>query len=287
MAAAGVAGVSPHIRPGVTLVAAAAAAAAIVPLGQWLFTLLATTTGLGSAGDAVQETVFTLIVFGALLAVATIGLTVEKGWGQLVGHAPGQMIALGLSGGVGGLLAAAGLAALASPSLPGAAAGAGVGALLGGTLLILFQAGVEEVYFRGWLQPVLSRAWGDIAGLLVTAATFSILHLIGADRSLLTIVNLVLGGLLFGLVAQRSGGIVLAVAAHFGWNWAESIGLGLIPNPGGGSFGAIHDIDFAGPALWGGAPEGLNASIAMTFALVALAIPAVAWRGVSPTARHD
>lgn len=278
-AGAGIAGGSIHVRPVVTLVVAAAAAAAIVPAGQWLFETLAGGTGLATASAAVQETVFTLLVFGALLGVAAIGLTLEKAWGQLAGPAVTMMAGIGLAGGIGGLLAAAGLAALAAPVLPGATAAAGgVGALFAGTLLILFQAGVEEVYFRGWLQPVLSRAWGDLAGLLVTAAAFSILHLIGADRSLLTIVNLVLGGLLFGLVAQRSGGIVLAVAAHFGWNWAESIGLGLIPNPGSGSFGAIHDIDFAGSVLWGGSPEGLNASLAMTFALVALAIPAVVWR---------
>ncbi|WP_426166025.1 CPBP family intramembrane glutamic endopeptidase [Sandarakinorhabdus sp. DWP1-3-1] len=277
-AGAGIAGGSAHVRPAVTLVVATAAAAAIVPMGQWLFEALATATGVAAASAAVQETVFTLIIFGALLAVAAVGLTLEKAWGQLAGPAVATMAGIGLAGGVGGLLAAAGLAALAAPVLPGTSA-AGAGALLAGTLLILFQAGVEEIYFRGWLQPVLSRAWGDLAGLLVTAAAFSILHMVGGDRSLLTIVNLVLGGLLFGLLAQRSGGIMLSIAAHFGWNWAESIGLGLVPNPGGGSFGAIHDIDIAGPVLWGGSPEGLNASLAMTFALVALAIPAVAWRG--------
>lgn len=279
MASAGVAARSIHLRPTLTLTVALGAAAAIVPLGQWLFEAVAANTSVGAAGAAIQETIFTLMIFGALLGVAAVGLSLDNGWKALIGGAPARMAGVGLAVGVGGLLSAAGLAALASRIVTGVAAGAGAGALIGGTLLILFQASVEEVYFRGWLQPVLSRAWGSLAGLLVTAAAFSILHLIGGDRSLLTIVNLLLGGLLFGLLAQRSGGIVLAAAVHFGWNWAESIGLGLVPNPGMGSFGALHDVDIVGSVLWGGSGEGLNASLAMTFALVALVLPTIVWRG--------
>lgn len=269
---------SAQLRPVLTLVVALGAAAAIVSLGQSLFEVLATKAGLATASPAVQETVFNVLVFGALLAVATVGLRLDHGWRHLLGSGAVPMAGAGLAVGIGGLLVAAGLAALASPVAAGVAHGAGVGAFLGGTLLILFQASIEEIYFRGWLQPVLSRAWGSLTGLLVTAAAFSALHLIGGDRSLLTVVNLLLGGVLFGLLAQRSGGIVLAATAHFGWNWAESMGLGLVPNPGGSSFGALHDIDIGGSILWGGSAEGLNASLAMTFALVALVIPATAWR---------
>ena len=277
MASAGVSA-SAQLRPVLTLVVALGAAAAIVSLGQSLFEVLATKAGLVTASPAVQEAVFNMLVFGALMAVAAVGLRLDHGWQGLLGKAPAPMAGIGLAVGIGGLLSAVGLAALASPVAAGVAHGAGVGAFIGGTLLILFQATIEEVYFRGWLQPVLSRAWGNLAGLLVTAAAFSVLHLIGGDRSLLTVVNLLLGGVLFGLLAQRSGGIVLAAAAHFGWNWAESMGLGLVPNPGGGSFGALHDIDIGGSVLWGGSAEGLNASLAMTFALVALVTPAMVWR---------
>ena len=270
-------GRSIHLRPVITLFVAVGTAALILPLGQSLFEVLATRTSVAIAGAATQETIFTLLVFGALLTVPVIALTIAKGWPQVPGPLAPRMAGIGLAIGCGGLVVATWLAGLASREIPGAGH-AGIGALLAGTLLVLFQAGTEEIYFRGWLQPALARAWGNPAGLLVAAAAFAGLHLLGGDRSLLTIVNLLLGGVLFGLLAQRSGGIALAAAAHFGWNWAESIGLGLDPNPGVGAFGAIHDIDIVGSAAWGGSSEGLNASIAMTFVLVALVIPAFAWR---------
>ena len=152
------------------------------------------------------------------------------GWGALAGERPWAMAGIGLAVGMAGLALGTTIDGLVPPLLHHAGSGGVVG-LLGGTLLILFQASVEEVYFRGWLQPVLSRAWGRLAGLLVSAAAFAGLHLLGGDRTAVTLLNLLLGGLLFGLLAQRSGGIVAAAAAHFAWNWAEAIGLGLARIP--------------------------------------------------------
>jgi hypothetical protein len=143
---------------------------------------------------------------------------------------------------------------------------------LWGTALIVLQAGSEEVFFRGWLQPILVKAWGA-AGIATTAVTFAALHLIGGANSVVSVLNLFLGGLLFGLLAARYGGIAAAVAAHFAWNWAEQLLFGLYPNPGNGSFGSILNLDLAGSAWWGGSDEGLNASIAMTFALAILLAP--------------
>ncbi len=279
--AATTAGTSPHLRPALTLVAALAAAAVLVPAGQWLFGLMVAAPDFAATSAATQETVFTLMIFGALLAVAATGLTIEHGWGHLGGISPARNAGVGLGIGLGGLLICIVIAGLALGVHPRAGNSFAAGPIIGGTLLVLFQAGVEEVYFRGWLQPVLSRAWGNIAGLLVTAAAFAMLHLLGGDRSLTTLANLILGGLLFGLLAQRSGGIVMSVAAHFAWNWAEGIGLGLAPNPGVGSFGALFDLDMTGSGLWGGSSEGLNASLAMTFVLAALILPVAAWPGGS------
>jgi len=45
-----------------------------------------------------------------------------------------------------------------------------------------------------------------------------------------------------------------------------------------GSFGAIFDFDLVGSALWGGSDEGLNASLSISFVLVALILPLIMWR---------
>lgn len=265
-----------HATPVIALVAGVVAAAVIVPLSQYLYGLLQLSPSL-APGPATGETLFTLVMFGALLGVAAIGITLDKSWRDLPGRAAPIAAAAGFAIGVVGFCYAAGGAFLAGEARHGTGVvGAGV---LVGTLVVFFQSAVEEVYFRGWLQPLLARAWGPAAGVGVTAAAFAGLHIAGGDRSLVTMLNLLLGGIMFGLMALRSGGIVLPIAAHFGWNWAEGILLGLAPNPGVGNFGSVVDLDMAGSALWGGSPEGINASLGMSFALVAIILPLAVWRG--------
>ncbi|MGF7473829.1 hypothetical protein WFJ45_24165, partial [Salmonella enterica subsp. enterica serovar Minnesota] len=53
----------------------------------------------------------------------------------------------------------------------------------------------------------------------------------------------------------------------------EQLVLGLVPNPGLGAFGSVMDLELAGATLWGGSEEGLNASLAMTFALAMFVVP--------------
>jgi membrane protease YdiL (CAAX protease family) len=131
----------------------------------------------------------------------------------------------------------------------------------------------EEVYFRGWLQPVLAERWGAVAAVSLSALAFAALHILGGARSPITLVNLFFGGLLFGALAHYRQGLAGAVAAHFAWNWTEQMVLGLDPNPGLGSFGAFYNLELAGSPYWGGSEEGLNASLAMTITLAALLVP--------------
>jgi uncharacterized protein len=67
-------------------------------------------------------------------------------------------------------------------------------------LMGIYAAFGEETLFRGFLQPTLQRKLGPPAGLLVTAAIFSLYHLKLRPIALLThlITGLVLGGLRHG-----------------------------------------------------------------------------------------
>jgi uncharacterized protein len=110
--------------------------------------------------------------------------------------------------------------------------------------------------------------------VLLSALAFSGFHLwAGGASDPIALANLMLGGLWFGLLAQQSGGVIAPIAAHLGWNAAEDLGFGLLPNPGLGDFGALANYDMIGSVLWGGSEEGLNSSIAMTLVLTALVIP--------------
>lgn len=219
------------------------------------------------------ETLYSGLIFGALLLFALLGGVLSKVNPLRIGRRPATMLPIGALIGLIGVLASAGYAWLAGTLNYGPNVARDVGLLLWGTGIVLFGAAVEEIYFRGWLQPVLARQYGAPIAVLLSAVAFATLHVMGGARSPTALINLFLGGLLFGLLAARGGGLAAAIAAHFTWNWSEQILLGLDPNPGVGSFGAWLDLDLSGAAIWGGSDEGLNASLAMTLTLLALLVP--------------
>lgn len=85
----------------------------------------------------------------------------------------------------------------------------------------------EELAFRGAIQPVAARWLGAARGLAVASVLFGAFHLpnilyqdVPPELIPLTVFALTLMGLVFGWAYQRSGGLALPVALHFGWNSA-------------------------------------------------------------------
>jgi membrane protease YdiL (CAAX protease family) len=213
-----------------------------------------------------------LIALGGMLGLITRTRTFAPGTG-LGAWVPGALLA-----GAAGLLLSVGFAWLNGGLVPGRNLPTSTGLIALGLALTLVQVGAEEVIFRGWLQGLLSSLAGRWAGLLLAAALFAAMHLLGGEMPLQALANIFLAGLFFGLLAWRTGGIAAPLAAHYGWNATEDLGLGLSPNPGLGPFGAIHDVEISGPVAWGGGEEGLNASIGTTLVLIALILPLLVLR---------
>jgi len=237
---------------------------------------------LNGASGAWGESLFTLAIFGPMLALGIIGRRLGRVSGPVSGDRPGRAVVLGLSLGAAGLMLTVGYTWLAG-SLVGGAGSIVLSVLMLGIATVTLQVGAEEMLFRGWLQPQLASVVGAPVAVLLVAVIFAALHLLGGATGVLTLTNLMLGGILFGLIAVRDGGIAGAIAAHWAWNVGEQMLFGLDPNPGVGVFGALFDLDLIGVARWGGSDQGLNASVAMTVALVALAIPlALRYRSAKP-----
>ncbi len=223
-------------------------------------------------GGATGELLFSLLVFGPMLVVAT-GLAWLVGTlrgGSVRAFAPGALL------GVAALALAVSYCALAGTLSIGGTAVTAIWPL--GLLSVGVQVVAEEAMFRGYVQPLLVRGIGAVAGVAVTAGAFALLHAVLGMVDGIELTNMLLGGLLFGLLALR-GGLAAAVGAHLAWNGVEQLGFGLDPNPGVGAFGALVDLNLVGAARWGGSEAGLNASLAMTFALV-VALAFVLSRGV-------
>ena len=217
--------------------------------------------------------VYYAVLFLPVIVIALIFGKLGRQSAWRAGQAPFRWMAIGAMTGIGGLSVAIGYAWLNGGLVRSPSNGIGFGLLLLGIALTLFQVFAEEILFRGWLQPALIDRIGVPFGIVLGALLFAAFHLTAGVRAPLSLLNLALGGIWFGLLAQRSGGILAALAAHFAWNVVEDIGLGLTPNPGAGPLGGMIDLDLTGATLWGANADGLNASIGTTLVLIALILP--------------
>ena len=105
---------------------------------------------------------------------------------------------------------------------------------------------------------------------------------IAGAHGALAVANLFLGGVLFGLLAIRTGNLYAAAAAHFAWNWTESGVFGLSEQP----TGSLFRFAFTGTPLWNGGADAMNGSLAMSLGWRFWS-PGWAWRFVRRPGRPD
>ena len=72
---------------------------------------------------------------------------------------------------------------------------------------------VEELFFRGFLQPAAIRRFGAVAGVIFTAVVFGAVHF-----QLLQFPALAVFGVILGLLAHRSGRLGPGIVAHMVFN---------------------------------------------------------------------
>ncbi|HQS68514.1 MULTISPECIES: CPBP family intramembrane glutamic endopeptidase [unclassified Novosphingobium] len=241
---------------------------------------------LGTEASTGILSAFTLVLYGALLPFALLAGWLSGTKVLRAGHAPMRWALIGSGLGAGGLGCALLMSWLNGATVPGASATGLGGLVLTGIALTLVQSAMEEVLFRGWLQPVLVQRIGQIAGIVASSITFMAFHLIGGAIQPMSMLVIALAGAMFGMLALRSGGIIAPVMAHAGWNASEDSVFGLVPNPGNEMFGSIVDLDLVGSPWWGGSDEGLNASLGAAVVLCAIILPLLVGKRPSAVAAH-
>ncbi len=241
---------------------------------------------LGPEATAGIMAVFTLLLYGALLPFALFAGWLSGTKVLRAGETPARWALIGLVLGSGGLGFALFMSWLNGATVSGAGATGIGGLVMAGIALTLVQSAMEEVLFRGWLQPVLIQRIGVIGGVIASSVTFMAFHLIGGAIQPMSMLVIALAGAVFGLLALRSGGIVAPIMAHAAWNASEDSVFGLVPNPGNEMFGSILDFDLVGSAWWGGSDEGLNASLGAAVVLCAIILPLLIGKRRLPVAAH-
>jgi membrane protease YdiL (CAAX protease family) len=76
----------------------------------------------------------------------------------------------------------------------------------------------EEIIFRGFLQPLLVRSLGAVAGVLMAAVPFGLLHLQQYGNSWRHVLLITLAGAAFGWMRYRTGSTKAAVIMHAAYN---------------------------------------------------------------------
>jgi membrane protease YdiL (CAAX protease family) len=83
----------------------------------------------------------------------------------------------------------------------------------------------EELLFRGFLQPVLSRSLGTAAGIVITAALFGALHVPEYSNAWQYGVAITVVGIAFGYARARTGSLLPSTVMHASFNTVSVIGL--------------------------------------------------------------
>ncbi|MDB5439202.1 MAG: hypothetical protein JWM33_1629 [Caulobacteraceae bacterium] len=247
--------------------------------GVWLYRLISDATSPPPLLDRLIEY---LCVMALYYLAAVCALAWERRDKTVQANAgPFHAVAMGALIGLAGFGVAVGASSMLGVVVPGADASSLSHRLIGlaiGAGLIGFQAYGEELFFRGWLQPVLAVRWGPWLGVCATSVIFAGAHAIGRPISPLALINDALAGAAFGFLAMRSGGLLAPFLAHFTWNWVEASWVGLTPNPGIDPLGSLFDFDLAGPVMLSGGADELNGAIATSLALVLMIGAALVWR---------
>ena len=232
----------------------------------------------GGSPDAADGWMDATTSIGIIL-LAVVGALLFGRWLWLGDKHRGLGI-LGVPTAIGGVACAIGIAWLAGGvvAAPGGSARGGLALFVGGSLLITAAAVGEEILVRGLLQPLLVRAWGPAAGILLASLGFALVHVSGGWIQPISLINIFVAGLWFGLLAWRTGGFLAPSLAHAAWNWSEAMLFGAYPNgpapyPWQGAYGTLIDLNLTGPAWLGGSGDGLDGSLLLTVVLAAIIIP--------------
>jgi membrane protease YdiL (CAAX protease family) len=104
------------------------------------------------------------------------------------------------------------------------------------SLFYLGSAASEELAFRGYSFARLRDAWGVAAAQAIAAAAFAGYHITLGFPLIPALVFTGFGSLFYGFAFVRSGGVMLPVGLHWGWNLAQEQLGGMSGRGRGGLF---------------------------------------------------
>ena len=132
----------------------------------------------------------------------------------------------------------------------------------------LLQGGTEEVATRGWLLTRIAARTNLPLAIVISSSLFGILHMGNAGVTFLSVLNIILDGVLAGLLFIYTDSIWLVVAQHGTWNYVQGNLLGFQVS-GTGADASIFSFTMGdGPDWLTGGAFGVEGSIITTIVLL-------------------
>jgi membrane protease YdiL (CAAX protease family) len=85
-------------------------------------------------------------------------------------------------------------------------------------LLILVAPPCEEIFFRGFLFPVLRNKWGLVAGVVLSSFAFAYIHGYQVNRDVVSLSVIFMIGLVFALERQKFHSTIPSILTHWTYN---------------------------------------------------------------------
>ena len=132
----------------------------------------------------------------------------------------------------------------------------------------LLQGGTEEVATRGWLLTQIAARTNLPLAIGISSSLFGILHMGNAGVTFLSVLNIILDGVLAGLLFIYTDSIWLVVAQHGTWNYVQGNLLGFQVSGTGANASIFSFTMGSGPDWLTGGEFGAEGSIITTLVLL-------------------
>ena len=132
----------------------------------------------------------------------------------------------------------------------------------------LLQGGTEEVATRGWLLTRIAARSNLPLAIAISSSLFGFLHLGNSGVTFLSVLNIILDGVLAGLLFIYTDSIWLVVAQHGTWNYVQGNLLGFQVSGTGANASIFSFTMGSGPDWLTGGEFGAEGSIITTLVLL-------------------
>ncbi|MBC8278014.1 MAG: CPBP family intramembrane metalloprotease [FCB group bacterium] len=144
-----------------------------------------------------------------------------------------------------------------------------------GTLIFIFSLALtEEIFFRGIIYRIMEENLGTNIALAISALLFGLSHLTNENMSVISLLGIIIGGCLMGLLYTATRRLWLPIFAHAGWNYIQTLTGVTLSGSNDLPEASLLDSSLEGPELITGGGFGPENSI-LTIVLTAIILIAL------------